>query len=207
MIEKFFERLRHQNAGRAEGHKEQARKDEKHQRKDELDRGLGCHFLYLLYALNSQRVRVRTNVLAMLVPNCSDCTSIETRLRTVSTSVRSAMCRQASSRGRPARCSRATMLNSSATAGCAFINSCEVRAVAWSSPRPASTQITSRSSTSGKPSLIFFCREEIFLPSQKSGARYPTPSAAAYMTKGLWWPRPVRATVAMRPTMTSTLLP
>src|SRR5271165_130669 len=47
-------------------------------------------------------------VFAMLVPNCSDCTSVDTRLRTTSTSVRSDMFRQASARGRPARCSRTT---------------------------------------------------------------------------------------------------
>ena len=41
------------------------------------------------------------NVFAILVPNFSDCTSTETRLRTVSTAVRSANCRQASVLARP----------------------------------------------------------------------------------------------------------
>ena len=93
----------------------------------------------------------------------------------LSTPVRSARCFQASARARPARCSSTRTPNSSHSSGCALLNSSAVRAVAWSRLRPASIQITSRSSTSGRAPLHLLLPGLIILPSQKSGARNPSP--------------------------------
>ena len=66
---------------------------------------------------------------------------------------------------------RAGFRNESAMMGCVSASSVAARVVAWSMPRPASRQITSRSSTSGRLRRISSWRFLILRPSQKSGAR------------------------------------
>jgi hypothetical protein len=52
-----------------------------------------------------------------------------------------------------------------------MISSCPTRSIAWSKPRPASTQITNRSSASGMLFLILSRRFLIFVFSHMSGTR------------------------------------
>src|ERR1051326_2172314 len=92
---------------------------------------------------------------AIGVPKRAVCTSMVTNCRTNSISRRSAMLRHASKRGLPARCSRLDAWRSSARLGAVTAISSPTRTIAWSMPSPASMQITSRSSASGRAMRIF----------------------------------------------------
>ena len=93
--------------------------------------------------------------------------------RTSSTLVRVAKFLKASKRGLPARISVVTSRISSASAGWLMSSSSLVFMIAWSIPEPASMHTIIRSSASGRPCLICFCRCDVARPSQTLGSTKP----------------------------------
>ncbi len=103
------------------------------------------------------------------MPKISVCVSVaESDFRSF-TPVRVASRRKASTRGMPAFTSRKVVCSSDASCGQARWISSETRCTAASSPSPASTHVTSRSSASGSPRSSVSWRELIRELSQRSG--------------------------------------
>jgi hypothetical protein len=111
-----------------------------------------------------RRVRIHSDctrrAVATLVPKSSVWLSVADSDFRSSTPVRAASRRKASVRFTPAWTSRNVILNSAASSGAENSCSSATRAIAASRPRPASTQVTSRSSVSGNARSIEVLRAE-----------------------------------------------
>ena len=106
----------------------------------------------------------------MLTPSISDWTTAATKLVISAIPRCSAMSRKASRRSFPSWISRITRPKARDNSLSHFSLTFDMAA---SNPRPASTQIVSRSSASGIALRTLFCRPLILLRIHRSGKKYP----------------------------------